>query len=38
MRLNLVKGADHRFSTPDCLALIVEAVEEVLHRSDMGNP
>ena len=30
IRLTLVKGADHRFSTPDCLALIVESVEEVL--------
>jgi pimeloyl-ACP methyl ester carboxylesterase len=29
IRLTLVKGADHRFSTPDCLALIVAAVEEV---------
>ncbi|MBC7738049.1 MAG: alpha/beta hydrolase [Candidatus Saccharibacteria bacterium] len=32
MRLTLVKGADHRFSTPDCLALIAGAVEEVLQR------
>ncbi len=30
MRLTLVKGADHRFSTPDCLDLIVASVEEVL--------
>jgi pimeloyl-ACP methyl ester carboxylesterase len=29
MRLTLVKGADHRFSTPECLALIEAAVEEV---------
>lgn len=29
MRLTLVKGADHRFSTPECLALIASAVEEV---------
>jgi pimeloyl-ACP methyl ester carboxylesterase len=29
MRLTLVKGADHRFSSPDCLAMIVEAVEAV---------
>ena len=29
MRLTLVKGADHRFSTPACLALIRAAVEEV---------
>lgn len=29
MRLTLVKGADHRFSTPECLAMIGEAVEEV---------
>lgn len=30
IRLTLVKGADHRFSTPECLDLIVAAVEEVL--------
>lgn len=29
LRLTLVKGADHRFSTPDCLAMILQAVEEV---------
>lgn len=29
IRLTLVKGADHRFSTPECLALIVNAIEEV---------
>ncbi|MEZ5755206.1 MAG: alpha/beta hydrolase [Paracoccaceae bacterium] len=28
-RLTLVKGADHRFSTPDCLAMIAAAVNEV---------
>ena len=33
IRLTLVKGADHRFSDPDCLALIVEAVEDVTHRA-----
>jgi pimeloyl-ACP methyl ester carboxylesterase len=27
LRLTLVKGADHRFSMPACLALIVDAVE-----------
>lgn len=32
MRLTLVKDADHRFSTPDCLSLIVEAIEEVSAR------
>ena len=32
LRLTLVKGADHRFSTPDCLALIESAVEDVLSR------
>jgi pimeloyl-ACP methyl ester carboxylesterase len=32
IRLTLVKGADHRFSTPDCLALMTGAVEEVLAR------
>ena len=30
LRLALVKGADHRFSTPECLALIGASVEEVL--------
>lgn len=32
MRLTLVKGADHRFSDPDCLALIETALAEVLAR------
>ena len=30
IRLTLVKDADHRFSTPACLALISAAVAEVL--------
>lgn len=34
IRLTLVKGADHRFSTPDCLAMIATAVAEV---SGMGQ-
>lgn len=29
MRLTLVKGADHRFSTPECLALIGASVESI---------
>jgi hypothetical protein len=29
IRLTLVKGADHRFSTPECLDLIGQAVTEV---------
>ncbi|MDO5657147.1 MAG: alpha/beta fold hydrolase [Paracoccus sp. (in: a-proteobacteria)] len=33
MRLHLVKGADHRFSTPDCLALIEQTVEDALARA-----
>jgi len=32
IRLTLVKGADHRFSTPECLALIEAAVADVLAR------
>lgn len=32
IRLTLVKGADHRFSTPECLAAIEAAVEEVTAR------
>ena len=30
LRLTIVKGADHRFSTPKCLALIEATVSEVL--------
>ena len=30
MRLVLAKGADHRFSTPECLKMISDAVEQVL--------
>ena len=33
IRLTLVKGADHRFSDPDCLALIGAAVDEVSARA-----
>lgn len=33
IRLTLVKDADHRFSTPDCLALIQDSVEQVLERA-----
>lgn len=41
LRLTLVKDADHRFSTPDCLTLLTETVEDVLRagqapRSDVG--
>ena len=32
IRLTLVKGADHRFSTPDCLRLIETSVLKVLAR------
>ena len=32
MRLTLVKGADHRFSTPDCLRLIEQSIMEMLQR------
>jgi len=37
MRLTLVAGADHRFSDPDCLALIVASVEEAIARAG-GSP
>ncbi len=33
MRLTLVDGADHRFSDPDCLALIAESIEAVTARA-----
>lgn len=34
MTLTLVKDADHRFSSPDCLALITAAVDQVLALRD----
>ncbi|QYX55761.1 alpha/beta hydrolase [Roseovarius sp. SCSIO 43702] len=34
MRLTLVKGADHRFSEPECLALIERSIEEVIARAE----
>lgn len=33
LRLTMVKGADHRFSSPECLALIEQSVEMVLERA-----
>ena len=33
IRLTLVKGADHRFSTPDCLRLIEKTVHKVAERA-----
>ena len=33
MQLTLVKGADHRFSDPLCLQILVDALEEVLAAS-----
>ena len=36
MRLTLVDGADHRFSDPDCLQLIVASIEEVSARLKTG--
>jgi pimeloyl-ACP methyl ester carboxylesterase len=33
IRLTLVRDADHRFSTPDCLALIAQTVGEVIERA-----
>ena len=32
IQLSMVKGADHRFSTPDCLAMITAAVADVSQR------
>ncbi|WP_135503675.1 alpha/beta fold hydrolase [Roseovarius aestuariivivens] len=32
LRLTLVKGADHRFSDPECLGVIEAALQEVLQR------
>lgn len=36
IRLTLVRGADHRFSDRDCLALIAAAIEEVIARAVGG--
>ena len=36
MRLTLVKGADHRFSTPECLKLIEASVMKVVARARHG--
>lgn len=33
IQLSLVKGADHRFSTPDCLAMIAAALADVTNRA-----
>ncbi|AML49959.1 alpha/beta fold hydrolase [Falsihalocynthiibacter arcticus] len=33
VRLTLVKGADHRFSTPECLNLITKTCEKVIARA-----
>ena len=33
IHLTLVKGAGHRFSTPDCLALIAKALDDVSQRA-----
>ncbi|MDP5307833.1 alpha/beta hydrolase [Paracoccus spongiarum] len=33
LRLTIVKGADHRFSTPDCLALMARQIEDVVGRT-----
>lgn len=30
LRLTLVKGADHRFSSPECLSLITQNIEDIL--------
>lgn len=37
IRLTVVKGADHRFSTPDCLKLIELSVLKVLQRAGAGK-
>ena len=34
VRLTIVKGADHRFSSPECLALIEESVAEICRLSE----
>lgn len=36
LRLTLVRDADHRFSSPSCLTLLTETVEEVLRTAHVG--
>jgi len=38
IRLTLVKGADHRFSTPECLSLISAAIDQVSPCNNSRNP
>ncbi len=37
IRLTLVRGADHRFSSPACLALLTQTVEDVMSAAE-GTP
>lgn len=37
VRLTIVKGADHRFSSPECLTLIEQSVAEVLAVAEQGD-
>ena len=37
IRLTVLKGADHRFSTPDCLKLIELSVLKVVQRAGVGD-
>ncbi len=37
VRLNIVKGADHRFSSPECLALIEASLAEILALNGAGR-
>ena len=37
VRLTIVKGADHRFSSPECLTLIAQSVAEVLAVAEQGD-
>jgi pimeloyl-ACP methyl ester carboxylesterase len=38
LRLTLVRDADHRFSTPACLTLLTDTVEDVLKARDTIHP
>ena len=33
LQLTLVKGAEHRWSTPDCRAMIAQAVKDIANRA-----
>jgi hypothetical protein len=37
IRLSVVKGADHRFSTPECLGLIATTLDEIVAQASLSQ-